>query len=447
MFAKVFSLGKKRAWVYPLSVKGRFQTLRKWTFVALHVILFILPWITVNGHPAVRVDFAARQTFLMGSVLTASETVLLLIILLFATFSLFFFTSLYGRIWCGYACPQTVFLESWIRPLEQFIEGGRVVRQRRDNAGFTFDLVWRKTAKWSAFAVVAIVLSISMMSYFAGAKELWLGLGGRVEYTLVAILAGAWFLDFVWFREQFCNYLCPYARFQGALTDDDSLLIMYDEARGEPRGGKTAKNDGRCIDCDKCVAVCPQGIDIRHGFQLECIACARCIDACAGVMGKLGHETLVDYSSVVQSKGGKIRWTRPRTVVYAALLAVLMVAAATKFIVRIPFEATVNRAPGTLYSVDADGFVRNTYLVNIINNDGLPEGHSFHVTIVGMDDAEVTVQDVQLGPNEGTVTPLIIRLPVDGQSSRTLSLNVLITSDIGELILETTFKTGANVGE
>ncbi len=447
MLEKFLSLGKKRAWIYPLAVKGHFQTIRKWAFVGLHAVLFVVPWISVKGNPLVRVDFAGRQTFLAGTVLTASETVLLLIILLFAAFALFFFTALFGRIWCGYACPQTVFLESWIRPLEQFIEGGRVTRQRRDQKGLSFDLAWRKLVKWTAFTAVAFVLAMSMMSYFAGARELWTGMAGSVEYTLVAILGGVWLLDFVWFREQFCNYLCPYARFQSALTDDDSLLIMYEDERGEPRGGKEAKHDGRCIDCDKCVAVCPQGIDIRNGFQLECIACARCVDACAGVMGKLGHETLVSYSSVTQSKGGKIKWTRPRTLVYAALLAMLIVAAGTRLFVRIPFEATVNRAPGTLFTVDDDGFVRNTYLLKIINNDVAPGGHRFTVTVDAIEGAEVIVQDVGLGPSESSTTPLIIRLPIAGEDRRTLPIVVHVTSEAGELVLETTFKTGASIGE
>lgn len=437
---------RRRAWIYPMAVKGKFQTLRKWTFVGLHAILFVLPWIKVGGHPALRVDFVGRQTFFLGSVLSASETVLLLIILLFAVFSLFFFTALFGRIWCGYACPQTVFLESWIRPLEQWIEGGRVVRQRRDHAGFTFDLAWRKALKWSAFMGVAIVLAMSMMSYFAGARELWTGLGGRVEYTLVAIIALAWFWDFVWFREQFCNYLCPYARFQSALTDDDSLLIMYDESRGEPRGDKQAKHDGRCIDCDKCVAVCPQGIDIRDGFQLECIACARCVDACTGVMGKLGHRTLVEYSSVTQSKGKTIKWTRPRTLVYAALLTLLAIGATTRLLVRVPFEATVNRAPGTLFTVDADGYLRNTYLLKIINNDGTAVERAFDITVEGIDDAEVIVQELDLGPTESVTAPLIIRLPPGGEMRRTIPIHVRIHSEIGELVIETTFKTGASVG-
>ncbi len=168
--------------------------------------------------------------------------------------------------------------------------------------------------------LVAFVVSMAFMSYFVVAADLWMGRGSLVEYSIVGFFALVWFLDFVWFREQFCNYLCPYARFQGALTDNETLQITYLPDRGEPRGGKQAAEDGRCIDCGKCVVVCPAGIDIRDGFQLECIACARCIDACTNVMQRLDHETLVAYSSVAELEGRKPRVVRPRTVAYAAML-------------------------------------------------------------------------------------------------------------------------------
>jgi cytochrome c oxidase accessory protein FixG len=437
-----------REWVYPQSVQGRFTRIRRWTFLGLHLILFATPWIYVEGHPALRIDIPGRRVFLLGEIFTASDTIFLLLLLLFLAFSLFFFTAILGRIWCGYACPQTVFLETWIRPIELWIEGDRSQRKRRDTRGLSLDLAWRKAAKWSLFLSVSFLLGMAFVSLFSGARELWTGRAGPVAYSLVAATTLIWFWDFTWFREQFCNFLCPYARFQSALTDDETLLIAYDLRRGEPREpGRAAAADGRCIECGKCVAVCPQGIDIRDGFQLECIQCARCIDACAGVMERLGHPTLVRYTSVSQEEGRRARRFQPRTLVYAALLAALFIAGGALGAGRVPFEATVNRAPGSLFTVDADGFVRNTYLLKITNN--APGGPiQFHVSVVGLPDAEVISQaeGVEVGSTVTRTIPLIIRVQGDAGLARTTPIQVHIRSPGAEVIVSTTFKTGADIG-
>jgi len=436
-----------RKWVYVQSVKGRFTTLRRWTFLALHVVLFVTPWLYVGGRPALLFDLQTRQLFVLGAIFTASDTIFLLVILLFLAFSLFFVTSLYGRLWCGYACPQTVFLEWWVRPLEKWIEGDRSTRLRRENAGMSFDLVWRKAAKWTLFLLVAAVMSMAFMSYFAGARELWTGRGGTVEYGIVGVFTIVLFFDFSWFREQFCNYLCPYARFQGALTDADTVQIAYLPYRGEPRGGKAAAQEGRCIDCGKCVVVCPAGIDIRDGFQLECIACARCIDACTGVMNRLGHPTLVAYTSVAEmDQGRKPRLLRPRSIAYAGLLAGLLVAGTAMVIDRVPFEVTVNRAPGSLFTVDGDGHVRNTYLLKVTNNDPSPEPVTFRVRVEGLTDAEVLVPPIVLGSSESRTTPLVIRVAADEELDRTVPIRVYVASPSGELVRDATFKTGSGLG-
>ncbi|NJD18135.1 MAG: cytochrome c oxidase accessory protein CcoG, partial [Gemmatimonadetes bacterium] len=353
-----------RQWVYPQSISGTFTKLRQWTFLGLHLALFVVPWIPVSGHPMLLIDLPHRRVHLMGAVFTPADTIFLLLLLLFLAFSLFFFTAVFGRIWCGYACPQTVFLESWIRPLEQWIEGDRAQRRRRDQGPWTFDRTWRKGLKLAAFAAVSLLLGMAMTSLFAGAKPLWTGTASGTSYVFVAIFAAFWFVDFFWFREQFCIYLCPYARFQSALTDDETLLISYDEARGEPRD-KSRGPEGGCIGCQKCVVVCPQGIDIRDGFQLECIQCARCIDACESVMSRFGQPTLVRYSSMAVDQGKSVRPFRPRPLVYGGLLTTLTAAALVLLLGRVSFEASVNRAPGSLFTVDADGYVRNTYLVKV----------------------------------------------------------------------------------
>ena len=435
-----------REWVYPQSIKGRFTTLRRWTFLALHLTLFLTPWIIVGGSPLLLIDISARQVFFVGAIFTASDSFFFLLLLLFLAFALFFFTSLWGRLWCGYTCPQTVFLETWIRPLEIWIEGDRTQRRRRDKQKWSFDRIWRKGAKWSAFLVVSLLLATAIVSLFAPARDLWTGRSGSLAYSFVGAFTFLWYLDFTWFREQFCNFLCPYARFQSALTDDETLLIGYDPARGEPRGGKEAAADGRCIACNKCVVVCPQGIDIRDGFQLECIQCARCVDACVSVMDKLGHHTLVEYTSQAEQEGRTVRRLRPRTLVYGGLLVALAAFGFTLMAQRLPFEATVNRVPGSLFTLDPDGFVRNTYLVQITNNKPGETPVSFQVSVEGIPGAEVLAQDVQLASSETRTLPLIVRVSQDQDVGRTVSIEVRVVSPDGEIRIPTTFKTGATVG-
>jgi cytochrome c oxidase accessory protein FixG len=429
-----------RNWVYLQHIDGKFQHIRRWTFLGLHLILFGLPWVRVDGNPALMLDLPDRRLYAFGAIFTATDTILLVLVLLFLAFTLFFFTSLFGRLWCGYACPQTVLLDAWVRPIERWIEGERTTRIRRDGTGVTWDRARRKAAKWALFAAAAVVVSMSFMSFFTPARDLWTGAAGPVSYALVGIFAAGWFLDFTWFREQFCNYLCPYARFQSAMTDDNTLIIAYDAARGEPRGGRDAREDGRCIECRKCVTGCPQGIDIRDGFQLECITCARCIDACTDVMGRFGHESLIGYSNLATLAGRRTRFWRPRTVAYAGALTTIVAAAVAMVMLRVPFEASVSRTPGSLYTVDADGWVRNTYLLRLANNR--PGGPlSFTVRVEGIEHAEVLTPPLELQEAEGRMVAMVVRVPVTAATARTLPLRVHVTSRTGARVLDTTFKT------
>ena len=439
----MLGFSQTREWVYPQSVQGRFMGLRRWTFAGLHAVLLVAPWITVAGNPMLKIDIPARRLYLAGMIFTPYDTIFLLILLLFAAFSLFFFTAIFGRVWCGYACPQTVFLETWIRPVELWIEGERRTRMRRDAKGWTFDRVWRKALKWAVFAAISLFLGMVFVSLFAGARELWTGEAGRLSYAFVLAIGGLWFIDFTWFREQFCNYLCPYARFQSALADEETLIISYDLDRGEPREkGKAAAEEGRCIDCNKCVVVCPQGIDIRDGFQLECIQCARCIDACTSVMTPLEHPTLVRYGSIAGDAGRPVRTWRGRTYVYAALLAILVLAEGVLLATRIPFEASVNRAPGSLFTVDADGFLRNTYLLEVTNKDP-GEPVSYEVRFEGIDGAEVVTPTIELASTESRTVPLVVRVPAENDLERTVPVVVRVSSPDDVLVLNTTFMNGS----
>jgi cytochrome c oxidase accessory protein FixG len=439
----MLNFADNRRWVYAQQVTGFFRTLRHRTSIVLQLILFVTPWIRFHGHPILLIDLPARRVFAFGANFTARDSVLLLLILLFTAFSLFFFTSLFGRLWCGYACPQTVFLEEWIRPLEHWIEGSRGSQMKLDKGPWNFERIWRKSAKWSIYALAAGVVAMTIGSYFEEAPVLWTGRGSATMYAIIAFFAAIWFLDFAWFREQFCNYLCPYARFQSALTDDESLLLVYETARGEPRGGPTAKDTGHCIECDKCVAVCPQGIDIRNGFQLECISCGACIDACDDVLGRLGHQGLIRYDSIAQQQGKKVRRLRPRTIAYGGLLGGLAAAAIAVMIARNPFEATVIRAPGSLFTRDGDGWLRNTYLMRITNNDPAEVEMPYTITIDGLPGAQVTAPETRLASTESRIFPLIIRVPPENTLPRSVPFHVLVKGPDGNLVLNATFETEA----
>ena len=435
----------ERKWIYEQAVSGPWQRLRRVTFAVLHLILFVTPWITVRGNPALLIDLPGRRLYAFGAIFSASDTIFLLLLLLFLAFSLFFFTSLFGRLWCGFACPQTVFLDTWIRPLEEWIEGDWVQRRRRDQAGWSGDRVVRKTSKWTLFLVIAFAVAMSFGSYFAGAHALWSGRGSALEYAIVGVFTVVWFLDLAWFREQFCNYLCPYARFQSALTDADTLLVHYDTVRGEPRGGEDAKTAGRCVACNKCVFVCPQGIDIRDGFQLECIACARCIDACDIVMGKLGHRTLIAWQSVAGERGERRR-LRPRTVVYGAILSGLAAAAVVLLAARAPFDAAVQRAPGSLFTLDPDGYVRNTYLLRVTNKAPAADPVPFRIRVEGVPSEDVIVTDLSLATTETRTVPLVIRLKARADLPRTIPILVRVESPSHVKSLAATFKTEGRFG-
>lgn len=430
-----------RKWVYQLSVSGKFQRLRTWTFLGLHLLLFVTPWLSVGGNPAFRIDLPGRTLYLFGAIFTATDTIFLLLLLLFLAFALFFFTSLFGRIWCGYACPQTVFLDSLIRPIEERLEGPRGQRMKLDKAPWTLDKAARKLLKWGIFALIALAVAGTFGSYFTGAVPMWTGRASAEAYLVTGVFAVIWYLDFAWFREQFCNYLCPYARFQSALADDESLTITYVTARGEPRGGENAGPEGRCIECDKCVAVCPQGIDIRNGFQLECIACAACIDACEGVMAHFGQPTLVAYGSLAAQEGRQVRLLRPRTLIYGGLLATLAGATVVLAAQRTPIEAQVSRMRGTLFQVDADGWVRNTYMLRVTNKSPAHDTLPFQVSVTGLQGADVTVEPIRLGSTESRFVPVIVRIPPAHTMARTMPITVTVASPTQSVHLASTFMT------
>ena len=363
----------RRNFVHPADVSGRFDTRRKWTFTILIALLGGLPWIDIKGHPAVFLDFEHRRFYLFGSVFNAQDAWLVFFLLTGLGFALIVATAVWGRVWCGYACPQTVFLEGLFRPIERLIEGPRNERMRRNAGPLTFDKSWRKLLKHGIFFALAFLIAHIITSYFVSLPRLYrMVLGSPSDhpeaFVWAAALTAILYFNFFWFREQLCLVVCPYGRLQSVLTDRDTLVIGYDEKRGEPRGKKDSQGAGDCVDCNRCVVVCPTGIDIRNGLQIDCIGCARCADACDDVMQKLGRpKGLVRYDSQHGLAGLPRRLFRPRLGLYAGLGLVGALVASFAVAQRAPFEANLLRLRGMPpFVVDGDR-VRNAFEVHLVN--------------------------------------------------------------------------------
>lgn len=405
--------GGRRVWLYPLRVWGRYVTARTLVGWLLFAVLLIAPWIDVGDHPAMMFDIPRRRFYLWGLTLFATDANYLLFLFGSFIFSVFFFTALLGRVWCGWACPQTVFLEGIIRPIEQLIEGKPSQRKKLDNAPWTAGKVWKKGLKLAAFLVVAGAISTTAVAYFIGRDGILEAQADPFSHPVASgifvALTAALMFDFTWFREQVCIVACPYGRFQSVLMDADSLTIAYDVERGEPRGKARDPSAGDCVDCKKCVQVCPTGIDIRKGVQMECINCTACIDACDSIMDKLGRERgLVRYTSENALATGRVRLLRPRVVIYAAVLLAIGTGFAAALTLREPVELAVTRPPGDPFVVRPDGRLQNMVRLRIANKGG--EGRRFSVTVVEPADGELfsPVADMTVAPDAVRQFPLLL---------------------------------------
>lgn len=367
-----------RNYVHPADVSGRFNRLRNFTFWVLIVLLVSLPFVNIGGHPAMFIDMQHRRFYLFGATFNAQDFWLIFFLLTGVGFALIVATALWGRIWCGYACPQTVFLEGLFRPVERLIEGPRSERLRRNAGPWTFDKLARKGIKQVFFLLFSFLIAHVITAYFVSLPVLYDMLLSQPSqhpeaFAWAAGLTGVLYFNFGWFREQTCLIVCPYGRLQSVLTDQDSLVIGYDVKRGEPRGKKNAKGAGDCVDCSRCVTVCPTGIDIRNGLQIDCIGCARCVDACDDVMGKLGRvKGLIRYDSQRGLAGLPRRVWRPRVAFYAALGVAGLIASTLAFSQRNPFEANLLRLRDMPPFVVDQGRVRNHFEVHLVNKTSQP---------------------------------------------------------------------------
>ena len=396
--AEMVSLYEAHKKVYPRSVSGVFSNWR-WGMVFLTQLVFYgLPWLEWGQRQAVLFDLGARRFYIFGLVLYPQDFIYLTGLLVICALSLFLFTAVAGRLWCGYACPQTVYTEIFLW-LEKRTEGDRTARMRRDAGPMGWDKFGRKTAKHFLWLAVALWTGFTFVGYFTPIQTL-----GR---EVVQFNMGSWEVFWVLFygfatygnagfmREQVCKHMCPYARFQSAMFDKDTLIVTYDEARGEPRGARSRRSDpaslnlGACVNCSLCVQVCPTGIDIRNGLQYECIGCGACADVCDTVMDKMGYARgLVKYSTqnaVNQS------WTqvqtlrhvlRPRVLIYTALLGMVVVAMLVSLATRTPFKVDIVRDRGALARIVSGGKIENVYRLQIMN--ATESEQQFHIAVSGL---------------------------------------------------------------
>ncbi len=426
--AELVSLYQKQRKIYARAVTGWFAGWR-WALVwATQLVFYGLPWLEWNARQAVLFDLASRRFYIFGLVLYPQDFIYLTGLLIISAYGLFLFTAVAGRLWCGYACPQTVYTEifMWV---ERKLEGDRPQRMKRDAGRWTLDRSWRAAAKHGVWIAIALWTGFTFVGYFTPIKTLAasaMSLGfGPWEWFWVLFYGFATYGNAGWMREQVCKYMCPYARFQSAMFDKDTMIISYDAERGEPRGTRGRKTDlkaanlGHCIDCELCVQVCPTGIDIRKGLQYECIGCTACIDVCNGVMDKMQYPRgLIRYATL---NGMARNWTRsemfrhvlrPRVLVYTAILVLITAALGVSLWMRAPFKVDVVRDRASLARLVDDGWIENVYTLQMMNTTEQPQRYRAQAS--GLPGALLDGgQEIMLAPAENRWVPVAVRVPPD----------------------------------
>jgi cytochrome c oxidase accessory protein FixG len=418
------SLYEVRRKIYPRAVHGAFARWRWGLVFATQLVFYGTAWLQWNDRQAVLFDLAARKFYVFGLVLWPQDIVYLTVLLVLSALSLFLFTAIAGRVWCGYACPQTVYTEIFLW-IERCIEGDSIARLRLDGAPPGPRKVALKAAKHGAWIALSLWTGFTFVGYFTPIRTL----GAEVTAFALGPWEAFWLLFYAfatygnagWMREQVCKYMCPYARFQSAMFDPDTMVITYDAARGEPRGSRGRKADARalglgdCVDCGICVQVCPTGIDIRKGLQYECIGCAACIDGCDQVMEKMGYAPgLIRYSTENALAHGwdwrriAARVARPRVLVYAAIMGAIAVAAATGLALRSPLKMDVIRDRGALARDVDGGRIENVYRLQVMNTE--ERARRFTLGVTGP--AELARLEILVDPSF-EIAPLGVRsIPV-----------------------------------
>ena len=430
-----------RNWMYPKKPKGKFTNYRSYFSWILLVLLFVLPFIKVGGNQLMLFNILERQFVIFGMVFTPQDMHLFAIAMIILMLFIVLFTVVFGRLFCGWACPQTIFMEMVYRKIEYAIEGDRNQQMKLNKGPWTNTKIFKKTLKHFIFIVLA-VLFISVISWYIVGKDTAFqyyqdGFSAHTSYFITIIIISALFYGvFAFFREQVCTNVCPYGRMQGVLLVPDSIVVHYDFKRGEPRGKKSKTTTpegeplGDCIDCKACVVVCPTGIDIRNGTQLECINCTACMDACDDIMIKVDRPTgLIRYDSYTGITEGRKKIMTPRTWAYSAVLGVLLIIMGGLMSTRTDVETLMLKVPGTLFQKTEDGKITNLYKYEVINktNESIKD-ISFKLAKA---DGEITivgeVQDVE--KMERSTGTLFIKMDPKAMPSRKIKLVIDVYSD------------------
>ncbi len=431
----------KRKFMHPVVHRGRFWKLRRALAYGLFALFFALPLIDIGGHPALQIDLLARRTHLFGGTFYPTDSMILVAFGFGVIVTIFFVGSTFGRMWCGYACPQTVWLEFAFRPIEAFLEGGPVKQARLNREPWSGRKVAIKAAKWLIWTTLALLMSSTFVAYFTGWGPLLQGIATdpmawKGALFVILFVAGAALFDFAWFRDQMCTIACPYGRLQNVLADQDTILVAYDEKRGDPKVRLKDRHvgvlAGDCIACRACVNACPTGTDIRRGLQPECIGTAQCVDACDEVMRGQGKPIgLIKYTSEREQQGGTSRLWRPRTIAYVVLMSVAWGSLAVLLLTRSDALIEIIRGGREPYRLLPTGEVANQQRVRITNQ--LPETQRFTIEVLSPPGAALVVSEapIVVEPDRLVTVNAVATVPrslfVDGQAS----IRYLVRSDRG----------------
>jgi cytochrome c oxidase accessory protein FixG len=369
----------KRVWVYPKKPKGRFTNYRKIVSIFLLVTLFAIPFIKISGEPFLLFNIIERKFVIFGQVFWPQDFFLAVIAMITLLVFIILFTVVFGRIFCGWLCPQTIFMEWVFRQIEYWIEGDYMKQKKLDKQPWDSEKIFKKGSKHLIFLLISVLIMHTFLAYLVGVDEVWrLMAAGPAEETMgfvaMVVFTGLFYGVFSQMREQVCTTICPYGRFQGVLLDRKSIVVAYDHERGEERSkfrkgeDREAEGKGDCIDCGQCVQVCPTGIDIRNGTQLECVNCTACIDACDSIMDKIGKPRgLVRYASEENIAEKKSFVFSGRMKAYTTVLSLLVGVLVVLLLIRSDFETTILRTPGMMYQEREDGSITNLYQVKMVN--------------------------------------------------------------------------------
>ena len=447
------SLYQSRQKIYPRAVSGLFSKWRWITVWLTQLVFYGLPWLVWNNRQAVLFDLEARRFYIFGLVLYPQDFIYLTGLLVISALALFLFTAIAGRLWCGYACPQTVYTEIFLW-IEKKVEGDRSARMRLDKSDISMGKVGKKWLKHSLWIVFSLWTGFTFVGYFTPIRELaelsWALALGPWQTFWVFFYGFATYGNAGFMREQVCKYMCPYARFQSAMFDKDTMIVTYDEARGEPRGARKKGADpasvglGACIDCTLCVQVCPTGIDIRKGLQYECIGCGACADVCDEVMDKVGYPRgLVKYST---QNGMQQGWTRaqmlrralrPRVLVYSAILLAITVAVFTSLALRTPLKVDVIRDRGALARMVEHGRIENVFRLQVMN--ATESTQRYQISVSGLPGIELaSPAEVEVLPTEVRSTAVRVQIPPGSTApgSHTIVFDIRATGESADHVSE-----------